>query len=107
MALKKFHLIKDRFLFDDYESGLYFDICPLTRKGNEDEFGSLINQAGEEVAKLETKPGTQQFRPTLLLTEEQMDAIPESYRDSFGAKSFLLHYKKEFDGNALPPARIL
>jgi len=102
MALKKFHLIKDRFLFDDYESGLYFDLYPVKRKGNEDEFNGIINDADDEVKRLETDPANQQYYCTLLLTEAQMYAIPENYRNQYAAKSQLLLFKAGFGGKALP-----
>ena len=102
MALKKFHLIKDRFLFDDYESGLYFDLWPVKRSGNEDEFGSIINNANEKVKQLETDPAHQGYLCTLFLTEQQMYGIPEKYRNQYAAKSQLLLFKAGFDGKALP-----
>lgn len=102
MALKKFHLIKDRFLFDDYESGLYFDLYPVKRKGNEDEFNGIIQDANNELERLETDPAHQELLCTLFLTEAQMYAIPENYRNQYAAKSQLLLFKAGFDGKALP-----
>ena len=101
MALKKFHLIKDRFLHDDYESGLYFDLCPVKRPaGDEDAFNAAIEAATDKL--VETDPANQVWKPTLFLTEAQMYALPKRYQDSFSAKTYLLLFKTGFTGASMP-----
>jgi len=99
--MKRFHLLKDRFLFDDFESGLYFDLYPVKRPaGDEDVFNSAINAAGAALAKI--TPVGQKWLPTLFLTEAQMNAMPERYKISFSAKSYLMLFKADFTGTTLP-----
>ena len=101
MALKKFHFLKDRFIFDDYESGLYFDIHPVKRPaGDENVFNAAIGAMADTIH--ETEPSMQAWKPTLLLTEGQMFALPEKYRNQFASKSYLLLYKAGFTGTSLP-----
>lgn len=101
MAVKKFHLIKDRFLFDDYESGLYFDLCPVKKPaGDEDAFNKAIEDAADKL--VETDPANQVWKPTLFLTEAQMYALPKRYQDSFSAKTYLLLFKAGFAGDSMP-----
>lgn len=101
MALKKIHFLKDRFVFDDYESGLYFDVCPVKRpSGDENVFNAAIAAANNSIS--ETEPDMQNWKPTLLLTDAQVYAIPESWRNIFAAKSYLLLYKSGFSGSSLP-----
>lgn len=101
MTLKKIHFLKDRFIFDDYESGLYFDICPVTRPaGDENVFNAAIETAAAGIH--ETEPSMQAWKPTLLLKESQMFALPQKYREQFSAKTYLMLYKDGFDGSALP-----
>lgn len=101
MALKKIHFLKDRFVFDDYESGLYFDVCPVKRpSGDENIFNAAIATASASIS--ESEPDMQNWKPTLLLTDAQVYAIPESWRNKFAAKSYLLLYKSGFTGDKLP-----
>ena len=99
--MKKFHFIKDRFIFDDYDSGLYFDIAPVKRPaGDENAFNAAIDAANDKLQ--ETDPSNQVWKVTLLLTENQMFALSDKYKTQFGAKSYLLLYKAGFDGKVLP-----
>lgn len=99
--MHKFHLLKERFLYDDYDSGLYFDLYPVKRPaGDEDTFNAAIEKAADKLQ--ETDPPNQVFKPTLFLTEAQMYALPQRYQDSFSAKTYLLLFKVGFDGSALP-----
>jgi hypothetical protein len=101
MALKKFHLIKDRFLFDDYESGLYFDICPVWRNpGDANDFNGRIEEANDKL--VETDPANQKFLCTVLLNEEHLYALTASQKGSFGAKTYLLLYKANCSAEGLP-----
>jgi hypothetical protein len=103
MTLKRFHLIKDRFLFDDYESGLYFDLWPVHRPaGDENIFNAVIDQADEELHSAETSPAKQNWYCTLFLTDTQVYNLSQRYRDQFAPKSYLLLFKAGFDGKALP-----
>jgi hypothetical protein len=103
MALKSFHLIKDRFLFDDYESGLYFDLAPVKRPaGDENVFNGAIDEADEKLHSAETNPANQLWYCTLFLTEAQMYSLSAKYQNQFAAKSFLLLFKAGFDGKTMP-----
>jgi len=101
MTLKKIHFLKDRFVFDDYESGLYFDVCPVKRPaGNESVFNTAIETAADGI--VETQPSNQNWKPTLLLTDAQVYNLPETWQKAFSPKSYLLLYKSGFTGDKLP-----
>jgi len=101
MALKKFHLIKGRYLFDDYESGLYFDLVPVHRPAGDDNvFNSLIDNTNETLK--ETKPSAQDWLCTLFLTSGQVAGLSAKYQVQFGAKSYLLLFQAAFYGDVLP-----
>ena len=101
MPLKLIHFLKDRFIFDDYESGLYFDIHPVKRPpGDENVFNATIDAVAYKIR--ETEPSMQNWKPTLLLTEQQVFALSEKYRNQFAAKSYLMLYKAGFAGTTLP-----
>lgn len=99
--MHKFHLLKERFLRDDYDSGLYFDLFPIKRpKGDEDVFNDAIEEACAELEKIE--PKGQAWLPTLFLNETQIANLPVKYQGMFSGKSYLLLFKPEFDGKELP-----
>ena len=101
MTLKRFHLLKDRFLFDDYDSGLYFDLVPVNRNpGNENDFNARIDGANDMI--VESDPVNQKWQCTSVLNETQMYALSAALQVRFGAKSYLLLYKAGFDGKVLP-----
>jgi len=97
MALKKVHFIKDRFIFDDYESGLYFDVHPVKKPaGDENDFNAAIDTINDSI------PKQKGWKATLLLTDGQLYGLSEKYRLQFAAKSYLILYKSGFDGSKLP-----
>lgn len=94
ITMKKFHLIKNRYLFDDYESGLYFDLCPITRgAGDENALNEKIEKAN---SSLNCPPDKNLFC-TLFLTEAQISKIPKNYQNMFAGKTYLLLFKSGFD----------
>ena len=103
MTLKKFHLIKDRYLFDDYDSGLYFDLYPIKRGvGDEDDFNSRIDRANEWLKKSESDPANNVWYCTLPLLDIQISKLPVSYRKQFAPKSYLLLYRTGFKEGDMP-----
>jgi hypothetical protein len=99
--MKQFHLLKERFLFDDYDSGLYFDLFTLKRPaGDEDVFNGVINEACEALEEI--TPDGQKWLPTLMLLESQVNALPVKYRTMFAGKSYLMLYKANFNEQELP-----
>jgi len=95
--LKKIHFLKDRFIFDDYESGLYFDVHPVKRpSGDENAFNAAIDLMNDSIPP---HPG---WKATLLLTDGQLYGLSEKYRLQFAIKSYLILYKSGFDGSKLP-----
>ena len=105
MALKQFHLIKDRYLFDDFESGLYFDMYPVKRTAgeNEDAFNGRIDEANEEILRLaKGMSGEHVYYCTLFLNSVQLNSLSLKYKNQFASKSWLLWFRADFDGKELP-----
>ena len=101
MALKKFHLLGDRYLFDDYDTGLYFDLAPVSR--NPGDENALDGRIGDMNGSLvETDPANQNYACTVFLTKTQYDAMNPKYPVQFGAKSYLLLFLNNFNGETLP-----
>jgi hypothetical protein len=99
--LRNVHIIKDRFLFDDYGSGFYYDLVPIIRNpGTENDMNDRIDAANH--ALKETNPSQQNFKCTAFLTEAQYLAMNSKYYVQLGAKSYLMLFKSAFDGKAIP-----
>jgi hypothetical protein len=99
--MKQFHLVKGRFLFDDYESGLHFDLAPVMRNpGDENEFNARIDSANDKL--VEDDPANQKFLCTVFLNEDQMYKLSDPLKVRFGSKSYLLLYRAGFAGVTLP-----
>ena len=99
--IKKFHLIKDRYLHDDYDSGLYYDLVPVHRgSGDENAFNDRIDTTNK--ALKETNPPAQDWLCTLFLNTKQVASLMNKYQVQFGAKSYLLLYMAGFDGEVMP-----
>jgi len=82
-------LIKDKYFWDDSQSGLYFDLNIIKRdvpNENEDELNARIDKRNSEMCTDEHP----KWFPTLFLTYKQWEALPQRYKDSFGAKTYLM-----------------
>jgi hypothetical protein len=94
--------LKDRFLHDDFESGLYFDLYPLKRgTGDQDALNVRITRALAWLASIRPH-GWWKWYPTLLLNEKQIYDLTEKYEAMFSGKCYLLLYKAGADNVELP-----
>jgi len=100
--MHKFHLVKERFLWDDYDSGLYFDLFPLKRKAGEDEDGFNVRIEAACKALDTIEPEGNAYLPTLFLTQGQIDKLPLKYQGMYSGKSYLMVFKGGYNGEALP-----
>lgn len=99
--MHKFHLVKERFLYDDFDSGLYFDLYPVKRPaGDEDVFNRAIEKACQELEAIE--PEGNAYLPTVFLTQGQIDKLPLKYQGMFSGKSYLLLFQAGYNGGELP-----
>ena len=99
--IKRFHLLGDRYLFDDYESGFYLDLQPVSRNpGDEDALNGRIDDRNDSL--VENDPPNQNFACTVFLNEAQYKAMKPKYPVQFGAKSYLLLFVNSFNGKEIP-----
>ena len=91
--MKTGKLIKDKYFFDDSESGLYFDLCPLGRgAGSEDDLSIRIGKANYDLECMNLG-GVK--RCTLFLTDQQLAKIPQRFKSSFAAKTYLMVFRSD------------
>jgi hypothetical protein len=91
MALNKYKLVNERYIHDDMNSGLYFDIAPLKRgAGDEQELNGRVDSENNRLAQIE--PAGKVYMPTLMLTVGQYDNLTEHWKNIIAPKSYLMLY---------------
>ena len=90
--------IKERYFYDDSQSGLWFDLCPMTRgAGDQDQLAVRI---GEVTAHLQSLPqATKAWLPTLFLNESQLEDLGERSINRIAPLTHLMIFKP---GEILP-----
>ena len=91
MALNKYKLVKERYIYDDMNSGLYFDIAPLKRgAGDEQDFNGRVDSENNRLEQIE--PAGKVFMPTLMLTVSQYNNLTGHWKNIIAPKSYLMLY---------------
>ena len=109
LVLKIVRLLKDRFIFDDNETGLYFDISPI--KGNvpgENEAGlnNRIDSKNRILRGIRTLNPHPTHLCSLFLLERQVDALSEQWQQSFAAKTVLMMFRPGVSIEEVPAMRV-
>jgi len=100
--MRQFTLVGDRFLWDDYDSGLFFDLAPVKREGGEDDaaFNNRVDQLNVAL-KAKTTPGNVWY-VTFFANPGQIADLPTNIRNALGAKSYLLLFTPDINKRTSP-----
>ena len=109
LVLKIVRLLKDRFIFDDNETGLYFDISPIKRNvpgENEAGLNNRIDSKNRVLQGIRTLNPHPTYLCSLFLLEKQVDALSEKWQQSFAAKTILMMFRPGVSIEEVPAMRV-
>ncbi len=94
LKLKIGKFIKDRYFFDDSETGLYFDLHPVNRgAGNESVLNDRIDSRNRLLQGLHTQNWNKNYLCGLLLNQKQVDALSDRWQGIYSRKTVLMLFK--------------
>ena len=89
--LNTYKLVKERYIQDVNNTGLYFDIASMKRgAGDEAQLNSRVDSENNRLAQI--KPPGSKWMPTLMLTVGQYNTLTEHWKNILAPKSYLMLY---------------